>query len=110
MAATARTWGQIEDVLTRAAQAPDPDMSWVHELYQIVKLEEERNPFMASFVFGTVTVSIGCTCWYDTRIAQPEERQVFRHLAIKEFQTLIANMKGMLDELLSEIEATLPAA
>ncbi len=110
VAATARTWGQIEDVLTRAVQAPDPDMSWVHELYQMVKLEEERNPFMASFVFGTVTVSIGCACWYDTRIAQPEERQVFRRLAIKEFQTLIANMKGMLDELLSEIEATLPAA
>jgi len=110
ISATARTWARIEEVLEQAAAAPDPDLAWVHRLYRIVSDEQERNPFMASFVFGTVTVSLGCTCWYDRRIVDPEQRRAFRRVAIDEFRTLVANMKRMLIELLAEIAARLPVS
>ena len=110
VAATARTWERIGIVLDQAAAMPDPDLSWVHRLYRIVKDEQETNPFMASFVFGTVTVALGCACWYDRRIVEDDDRRAFRRMAIAEFRTLVANMRGMLDELLDEITVQLPAA
>lgn len=107
--ATARTWARIQAVLQEAAAASEPDLGWVHRIYRIVKDEQDRNAFMAAFVFGTVTISLGCMCWYDRRIVDPEERRAFRGIAVSEFQVLVANMKRMLDELLGETAAQLPA-
>lgn len=109
-AATARTWTRLEAALQPADAAPECELDWVHRLYRIVQEEQERNPFLAAFLFGTVTVSLGCACWYDRRIVDPERRRVFREMALGEFRGLLANMKRPLDELLGEITARLPAA
>ncbi|MFQ5956101.1 MAG: hypothetical protein ACE5JZ_13635, partial [Kiloniellales bacterium] len=97
----------------RVSAAPEPDLQWAHDLYGALRAQDTRNPVIASFLCGTLAVSMGCTCWYDCRIVDAEQRRAFRRLAVEEFQTMVGHMKRQLSELLDEIDdltSTSPSA
>ncbi|MFQ6016758.1 MAG: motility associated factor glycosyltransferase family protein [Kiloniellaceae bacterium] len=97
-------WTRIEEILARVSATPEPDLQWVHDLYAALRAQDTRNPVIASFLCGTLAVSMGCTRWYDRRIVDAEQRRAFRRLAVEEFQTMVGHMKRRLSQLLDEID------
>ncbi len=91
--------------LDRAAAQDDPDLEWMHELATLVRydLGGERSTALA-FFYGTVLLMLGCSWWYDRRLAEADRRTDFRKAVIAELRASFEGMDQRLKQLYQEIE------
>lgn len=97
---------RLEAVLTRALGQDDAQCGWIHELYDLARADD----LVAAYLAGTLTVSMGCAHWYGRRIADPDQRALYRRLAIEELHAMVAQMNDSLNALFDQVEARLAAA
>ncbi|MDH3593963.1 MAG: DUF115 domain-containing protein [Rhodospirillales bacterium] len=118
-----RTWGEqdsraeaeevfcfIERILDRAAEESEPGIDWIHEIFEAVRPDDPAKLVVTAYLSGTLSICIGCTNWYDRRIADPGDRQRYRRIAIGEFRALVGALRDKLFALFDEVDRRLTAA
>ena len=98
------TLGRIESLIEAAAGESEPGMSWMHELFEIVRPSDGSQTSALSYLVGTVTLLIGCTNWYDRRIADEQQRFQFRRMALAELRGVVSRLRRELGELFAELD------
>ncbi len=105
-----QAFGRLEAILERAGAATTPEMDWIHEVFDVVRPNDESGLVAGAFLSGTVSLCLGCSNWYDRRIAHPAARLQGRYILIEEFHTMLRGLKGQLAELFDDVDARIAAA
>lgn len=98
------TFGRIDGILERALMASEPDLAWLHEIYDIIRPDAESGVVAKSFLSGTLSIAMGCVNWYDRRLCQDERRGELRLLMAEIFRATVADMKVRLEVLHDEVD------
>jgi len=100
----------IENVLARAEADPDAGIDWIHEIFEIVRPDNQDKRAATAYLSGSWMIGIGCASWYDRRIADPDQRRAYRRIAIEVFGVMVADMRRRLDALFDDVEQRFAAA
>ncbi len=100
----------LERILDRAAEETEPGIDWIHEIFEAVRPDNPANSALTAYLSGTLSICVGCTNWYDRRIAAPADRARYRRIAVEEFRVLVAALKDKLLALFDEVDERLTDA
>lgn len=93
------------DCLDRAAAKDDPGLEWVHEMATFLRYDMSHERRVAlSFLYGSVLLILGCSWWYDRRLAEADRRADFRRIVIAEVRRSFERMDKRLQQLYQEVD------
>ena len=102
-----RTFVELDQIFADAAASAAPDMDWVHDVCDVMGALDRDCRAMASYLRGTLLISIGCVSWYERRIADEDQRREFRTIAIEEYRTMVDEIQRCLAEQFDQMDAAL---
>jgi hypothetical protein len=109
-AQTGEIFQAIEQVLARAEADTDPGIDWLHEIFEIVRPDNQTKLVATAYLSGTVMICIGCANWYDRRIVDAEHRRHYRRIAVVEVRRMVGELKGRLHGLFDDVDQRIAAA
>lgn len=95
---------RIDAILERELSRPDIGLDWLCEIYRAVQYDS-KSPAAPAFLFGTFTLLVGTTWWYDRHVADPDQKQAFRRLAIAHMGASVGRVRERLKKLFDDVEA-----
>ncbi len=100
----------VEQVLARVEADPGAGIDWIHEIFEIVRPDNQATLAATAYLSGSWMIAIGCASWYDRRIADPDQRRKYRRIAVEAFGAMVTDMRRRLDALFDDVEQRVSAA
>ena len=100
----AATFDRIDECLERALAAEEPDLSWLHEVYDVIRMDGDGSVVAKSFLSGTLSICMGAVNWYDRRLCQEDRRAEVRRMSVEILRAAVADIRARLEALYDEVD------
>jgi len=101
---------RIESVLAELRADRDSRADWLQGLCDVMASMAQQSPVVATLLSGSLQLAVGCASWYERRLVDSGQRAAYRRMAAEELVAMTGRLRAGLDDLTTEIEATLDVA